>query len=70
MLFIAPDGYRLQTSNADVDIDAKRMVSSRPIQGRMPLGTFSAGSMQVDTADRRVVLQGRARLRIEQGKLR
>lgn len=70
VLFAAPDGYQLRTSNAAVDIDARRMVSSRPIKGQMPLGTFSAGAMQVDMAERRVILTGRARLHIEQGAIR
>jgi lipopolysaccharide export system protein LptC len=70
VLFVAPDGYRLRTSNAAVDIDQRRMVSDRPINGQMPLGTFSADTMQVDMNDRKVVLQGRARLHIEQGKLK
>ncbi|HEX8444110.1 MAG TPA: LPS export ABC transporter periplasmic protein LptC [Allosphingosinicella sp.] len=70
VLFVAPDGYRLRTSNAAVDIDQRRMVSDRPINGQMPLGTFSADRMQVDMNDRKVVLQGRARLHIEQGKLK
>ncbi len=70
VLFAAPDGYRLRTSNAAVDIDQRRMVSDRPINGQMPLGNFSADRMQVDMNDRKVVLQGRARLHIKQGGLR
>ena len=70
VLFAAPDGYRLRTSNASVDIDQRRMVSDRPINGQMPLGTFSANRMQVDMNDRKVVLEGRARLHIVQGALR
>jgi lipopolysaccharide export system protein LptC len=50
-----------------VDIDERRMVNNRPISGTMPVGSFSAGRMQVDLRDRRVVLEGRARLRIDQG---
>ena len=67
VLFTAPDGYTLRTSNAVVDIDERRMVNNRPISGTMPVGSFSAGRMQVDLRDRRVVLEGRARLRIDQG---
>ena len=70
VLFTAPDGYRLQTGSAAVDVDGQRLVSERPVQGRMPLGTFSAGRMAADLDERRVVLEGRARLHIEQGGLR
>ena len=70
VLFAAQDGYRLRTSNAAVDIDQSRMVGDRPIRGQMPLGTFSANRMRVDMNDRKVVLEGRARLHIEQGALK
>lgn len=70
VLFTAPDGYRLQTGAAAVDLDERRMVSERPINGRVELGTFQAGSMEADLDDRRVVLGGRARLHIEQGRIR
>jgi lipopolysaccharide export system protein LptC len=36
----------------------------------MPLGTFTADQLQVNLPDRRVVLNGRARLHIVQGGLR
>jgi lipopolysaccharide export system protein LptC len=70
VVFATPDGYRLRTSNAAVDVDGRSMVSDRPIRGQMPLGTFSADRMNVDMNDRKVVLQGRARLHIVQGALR
>ena len=36
----------------------------------MPLGTFTAGRLQVNLPNRTVVLTGRARLHIVQGGLR
>lgn len=68
--FSAPDGYRLQTGNAVVDLDDQRLVSNRAVEGQMPLGRFSAGNMTADLDERRVLLGGRARLRIVQGGLR
>jgi lipopolysaccharide export system protein LptC len=70
VLFTAPDGYRLQTGAATVDLDERNLVSDRPIAGRIPLGRFEAGTMQADLDDRTVVLGGRARLHIEQGRIR
>jgi lipopolysaccharide export system protein LptC len=70
VVFEAPDGYRLQTGSAAVDVDDQRMISNRPIQGKMPLGSFTAGRMTADLDDRRVLLEGRARLHIVQGGLR
>jgi lipopolysaccharide export system protein LptC len=70
VLFTAPDGYRLQTGAASVDLNARDLVSNRPITGRVPLGRFEAGTMRADLDDRTVVLGGRARLHIEQGRIR
>jgi lipopolysaccharide export system protein LptC len=53
-----------------VDLDERNLVSDRPIAGRIPLGRFEAGTMQADLDDRTVVLGGRARLHIEQGRIR
>ena len=70
VLFTAPDGYRLQTGAAAVDLNQRNLVSDRPIAGRIPLGRFEAGTMRADLDDREVVLGGRARLHIEQGRIR
>ena len=70
VVFTAPNGYRLVTGNAAVDLDDQRLVSNGPVQGQMPLGRFSAGSLLADLDERRVLLSGRARLHIRQGGLR
>lgn len=70
IMFTAADGYRLQTSDVHVDLREQTMRSDGPVQGRMPLGRFTAGQLEVDLPDRRVVLSNRARLHIEQGKLK
>lgn len=68
--FTAADGYRMQTSDVNVDLRGRTMQSRGPVQGRMPLGTFSADQLQVNLPNRTVVLNGRARLHIVQGGLR
>lgn len=63
----AADGYRLRTSDVSVNLNEQQMRSTGAVVGRIPLGTFSAGRMNVDIPSRRVVLEGRARLHIDQG---
>jgi lipopolysaccharide export system protein LptC len=46
------------------------MWSRGPVEGRLPLGNFSAGRFRVDLGTRTVVLDGRARLHIKQGVIR
>lgn len=70
ILFTAADGYRLATSDVLVDLRQRTLVSRGPVEGTMPLGSFSAGRLAVDLPQRRVVLSGRARLHIVQGALR
>ena len=70
ILFAAADGYRMGTSNVTVNMRNRTMVSRGPVQGSMPLGRFSAEQLRVNLPDRRVELNGRARLHIVQGGLR
>jgi lipopolysaccharide export system protein LptC len=63
----AADGYRLGTRDVVVDLRQRNLASRGPVEGRMPLGHFTAGRLQVDLADRRAVLTHRARLHIVQG---
>ncbi|WP_298016839.1 LPS export ABC transporter periplasmic protein LptC [uncultured Parasphingopyxis sp.] len=70
VLMRASDGYRLETSDVDVDLGAREMRSTGAVTGRIPLGRFQANGMRVNIEDRSVVLNGRARLRIEQGGVR
>lgn len=60
------DGYKLSTRDVGADLNTRRIVSNAPVTGKMPLGTFSAGNMQVDLTARTVVLGGRARLHVRQ----
>lgn len=70
ILFNAQDGYRLETRNVAVNLNDRTLVSNGRVEGRMPLGRFSADRMSANLPDRRVVLSGRARLHIVQGGLR
>jgi lipopolysaccharide export system protein LptC len=68
--FTAADGYRMQTHDVNVDLRARTLQSRGPVQGQMPLGTFSADRLQANLPNRTVTLSGRARLHIVQGGLR
>jgi lipopolysaccharide export system protein LptC len=70
LLFESADGYRLTTRAVGLDLKRRTLQSNAPVDGRMPLGTFSAGSMRADLNARTVALEGRARLRIVQGAAR
>jgi lipopolysaccharide export system protein LptC len=64
------DGYRLVTRDVDVDLKTRTMASQGPVEGRMPLGTFSGGQISANLPERVVRLTGRARLHIVQGAVR
>lgn len=70
LLFESADGYRLTTRNVGLDLKARTLKSMAPVEGRMPLGTFSADSLSADLNARTVALAGRARLHIVQGAAR
>ena len=62
------DGYRLTTSNVGADLKTRMVSSDAHVDGQLPIGTFSAGSMRADIGTRVVTLGGRARLRITQSR--
>lgn len=62
----AAGGYRLTTRDVDINLKARTMNSRADVNGRMPLGTFSANYLRADMEARTVTLIGNARLRIEQ----
>ena len=68
--FTAADGYSLTTRDVTVDLRERRLESDGRVEGRMPLGRFSADRLAVDLPERRAVLSGRARLHIVQGGVR
>ena len=64
------DGYRLVTRDVDVDLNSRSLASQGPVEGKMPLGTFSGGRISADLPSRVVRLTGRTRLHIVQGAAR
>lgn len=66
LLFESADGYRLATRDVNVDLKTRQLASEGRVDGRMPLGTFSADRLSANLEDRTVTLSGRARLRIVQ----
>ena len=68
--FVAADGYQLNTSDVQVDLHDRSLQSRGRVEGRMPLGTFSADRMSADLPERKVVLEGRSRLHIDQDAFR
>lgn len=70
ILLTAADGYRLQTSDVTVDLNSRTMTSKGAVEGRMPLGRFTASRMVADLPSRQVTLTGNARLHIVQGGIR
>jgi len=70
IVFTGADGYRLQTRDVAVDLNSRTMRSRGRVEGRMPLGRFSADRMVANLPEKRVLLTGNARLHIVQGGLR
>ena len=64
------DGYRLETSNVQVDMKQHTLQSRGQVSGTMKLGTFEAGQMHADLGSRTVVLDHGVRLKIVQGAVR
>ena len=67
--FTAADGYSLLANGVDVSLKNRTMNSNRGVSGTLPIGTFSAQSIQANLESRTVILDGSVRLRIYQGKL-
>lgn len=70
VLFQSTDGYGLTTRDVTVDMKSRSLASRGAVDGKMPLGTFSADKMSADLSQRIVTLEGRARLHIVQGASR
>lgn len=65
-----PDGDYLATRDVSVDFETRRVESAGPVSGRLALGPFSAGKLKADMGERTVTLDGGARLKIEQSRVR
>jgi lipopolysaccharide export system protein LptC len=60
-------GFALSATNVAVDLKARSLASGGGVEGRLPVGTFSANQLRVDLDSRTATLAGRAHLRITQG---
>ncbi len=70
VVFVSSGGYRLQTRDVAIGLKTRKLASGGPVDGQMPLGSFSADRIQADLGARSVTLEGRARLHIVQGGAR
>ena len=68
--FRGPNNYRLDTSDARVDLKTRRLTGSGAVTGTTPQGSFAADRMTADLEGRVVRLEGRARLRIVPARAR
>jgi len=68
--FRGPDDYRLDTSDADVDLQSRRLTGTGAVTGTVRQGSFSGDRMTADLETRVVRLEGRARLRIVPARAR
>lgn len=62
--FSQSNGYQMVTSGLEIDLKTQNAVGSGGVTGSVPTGTFAADRMSVNLPERRIVLQGRARLRM------
>lgn len=64
------DGYNIQTRDVGIDLKTRQVASQGPVDGKMNIGTFSSDRFTADLNSRVVVLEGRARLHIDQRQAR
>lgn len=57
-------GYSLDGAGILVDINAGRVTSDQPVRGTLPSGRFSADRFEADIDGSRILLDGRASLRL------
>jgi lipopolysaccharide export system protein LptC len=67
--FTTSDGYKLSTRDVAISLKSRKLASGGAVSGRMPIGSFSAGRIVADLPSRTVILDGGAKLRIDQGAL-
>jgi len=68
--FRSADGYDIKTRDVGIDLKTRQVASEGPVDGTMNIGTFSGDRFTADLNKRIVVLQGRARLHIDQRQAR
>lgn len=70
VLFRTADGYHIETRDVGIDLKTRQVASQGRVDGRMDVGTFSGDRFTADLNKRIVVLEGRARLHIDQRRAR
>jgi lipopolysaccharide export system protein LptC len=68
--FTAADGYRMVARNVSIDLENKSLLGDGKVEGAIPAGTFSADRIVADLGERKIMLDGHARLRMTPGQLR
>ena len=70
VLFRGADGYNIETRDVGIDLKTRKVASQGRVDGKMNVGTFSGDRFTADLNTRIVVLEGRARLHIDQRQAR
>lgn len=68
--FTAADGYRMVARNVSIDLENKKLLGDGKVEGAIPAGTFSGDRIVADLGERKIMLDGHARLRMAPGELR
>ncbi|UAB78591.1 LPS export ABC transporter periplasmic protein LptC [Erythrobacter sp. SCSIO 43205] len=63
------DGYAIEASGVEFNLETRTMTGTGGVEGALPVGTFSANSMRGDLDARTISLDGNARLTMVPGKL-
>jgi lipopolysaccharide export system protein LptC len=63
------DGYAIEASGVEFNLETRTMSGSDGVEGAVPVGTFSANSMRGDLDARTISLDGNARMTMVPGKL-
>ncbi len=58
------NGYSLDSSTVDIDLNSRKVSTVAPVSGEMPIGHFNAARMSGDIQGRRLVLDGGVHLQI------
>jgi lipopolysaccharide export system protein LptC len=66
--FDGPNNYRLNTSDATVDLKTRQLTGSGNVTGTTAQGVFSGDRLTADLEQRTVRLSGNARLRLQPGR--
>ncbi|HEX5184708.1 MAG TPA: LPS export ABC transporter periplasmic protein LptC [Allosphingosinicella sp.] len=67
---VGAGGYRLETRDVTLDLNTHDVTGQSGVQGRMPLGRFTAKNMNASLPNQHVTLTGRPHLHIDQGGLK